>query len=795
MKKHLLFSALMVLTISICYGQDFTAVQNGNWSSNSTWGGLGPGNNVNGLKDVIIPAGITVTLDIDVEVNTNRKIQIDGVLDGPDHGITLSGGNLEGTGTILLDILDCGLSSNISLGPGGDLTANSLSNQANILNFTEGNHHILGVLILTAGVIRLTDNALLSLTDTTWLEMCGGRIRNQTVNDITTNLNVRLSLNADSLANDLSLGEAVFGDIQLNFIDPNHEIILGEDIIVNGSLDLESGILDLAGNDIEINGNFTTNQGRFKGNASSGITANGGGSFDAFDFLPSFNFLSELNINRDTLFSVTLAGPLQIFDTLSLLEGELELPGDTLAISGFIHSHQGMFTGNPLSTILIQGLDSGGVFSFKPGRDTINNLIINRESSGLKQNLPTGKVGLISNLTINNNLLINSGMLFVVNTGQYGKAAPSSKTVTVKGTAELNGMVGIATTGPVKTLLDTVNIILNGDFITTALGKFVGSEQLNLLIANTGLLDTFSFAAGYDTLGIFSLARENGMLTLGSNLAIDSLLTLANGYINLNVYDLFLDSHTEVAGFWQGSYIITSDTGSLIRNIQSLGEEFVFPVGTLASYAPGALTLENGSGLGDFGLRVFDGVFQDGYSGALLSDSLAVVDLTWDFSTDAIAPLANIMLEWFPEDEVNGFDTSQCYISHYSDSTWDVQDSLPATPTDSGSYFTTRSMSAPSGSFVITSETLEMHISENTVPVKSDIFIYPNPSGNTLNISIASEAKMDIIDITGKLASTYQLNNQTKTLNLSNLSNGEYLCRISYTGSGKTDTFKLLITK
>lgn len=62
-----------------------------------------------------------------------------------------------------------------------------------------------------------------------------------------------------------------------------------------------------------------------------------------------------------------------------------------------------------------------------------------------------------------------------------------------------------------------------------------------------------------------------------------------------------------------------------------------------------------------------------------------------------------------------------------------------------------------------------------------DFNVYPNPThGNiTINLSNASNALIDIIDINGKVLKTKQVNNTTNTFNLSDFENGIYFVKVN----------------
>src|SRR5665647_3207830 len=76
MKKNYFLQKATILTITLLLGVSyasmaatFTATTTGNWSSATTWGGTGPSFNITGVDNVIIPLGVTVTLDANLTID------------------------------------------------------------------------------------------------------------------------------------------------------------------------------------------------------------------------------------------------------------------------------------------------------------------------------------------------------------------------------------------------------------------------------------------------------------------------------------------------------------------------------------------------------------------------------------------------------------------------------------------------------------------------------------------------------------------------------------------------------
>ncbi len=70
-----------------------------------------------------------------------------------------------------------------------------------------------------------------------------------------------------------------------------------------------------------------------------------------------------------------------------------------------------------------------------------------------------------------------------------------------------------------------------------------------------------------------------------------------------------------------------------------------------------------------------------------------------------------------------------------------------------------------------------------------NVIIYPNPTTSILNIENAENSMIEIYDLLGRVVLSENNISLNKQLNVSNLSNGTYLIKISNNGQIKTDKF------
>src|SRR3989344_4506359 len=90
----------------------YTAVSSGLWSNSSIWAdGVSPGGSLGLMDNVVINAGVNVTLDMDFEYSgLLNSIEVNGSLttSSSDYMLDMTSGILSGTGTLTLHNLRFG---------------------------------------------------------------------------------------------------------------------------------------------------------------------------------------------------------------------------------------------------------------------------------------------------------------------------------------------------------------------------------------------------------------------------------------------------------------------------------------------------------------------------------------------------------------------------------------------------------------------------------------------------------------------------------------------------------------
>ncbi len=311
------------------------------------------------------------------------------------------------------------------------------------------------------------------------------------------------------------------------------------------------------------------------------------------------------------------------------------------------------------------------------------------------------------------------------------------------------------------------NIINNGTFATT-------SGNINFRGTSSQAIPAFT--ANNVT------ANGNGGVVLGGKATINGTLTLTNGKITLGANNLTLAASSTGS---VTSHIITNASGNVILKALAVSNTRTVPVAVNASgYNPLIIIASTGHTTDDISVRILQGVFINGSSGALFTDK--VVDKTW-LVDEAVAGGSNvsITLQWTVSQELTGFLRDKSYVTQNIGSTWQTPASSAATGT--GPFTQTK-----------TNVTAFSAFSVQTTPIpRPPKGIYPNPVSKILNIvtelPVAQQSVISVYDAIGRLVMQKSVTigagiSQT-SLNVEKLSGGVYT--IQFRG---TEISKLLPT-
>jgi len=724
-----------------------------------------------------------------------------------------------GTGTITGSTLSnlvvnstAGLTGVLRFATGaGDVLNNLVVNTTSGATTLGSNLSINNLLTLTAGTLSLAGNTL-TMNPTGNLAATGiGTITGSTLSNLVVNTTGGLT---GALRFVTGTGD-VLNNLVVNTV--TGVAMLGSNLNINNLLTLTSGALSLAGHTLTMNptGNIAATTGTITGSTLSNLVVNTtGGLTSAIPFTTGSSILDSLTLNTITG-ATTLASDLGLSGLLTLTSGTLALVGHTLTLNPTADVSAigtGMITGSTLSNLIVNSTAGlTGALRFATGAgDVLNNLVVNTTSGAatlgsdlsinnlltltagtlsLAGNVltinPTGDLsaagigtitgGTLSNLVVNSTSGLTGALRFatgagdvlnnlVVNTVSGGAALGSA--------LSLNGLLTL-TAGTLSLNGQTLTLNPNADLSAAGAGTLTGSALSNLIVNTTfSLTSPLLFATGGNMLNnlTVNMGTESDNIMLGSNLTIQGALALMSGDIKLGTNDLDIATGAVVNGGTANSYVMTDATGALIMSLVA-GTTDTFKVGSTANFAPMALTANAGAATGNVSMNIANGVLSNGTTGALLSTTDPMVNVTWFVSSTASSINYNMLAMWSAGMEVNSFNTAAAYVSHYTSGAWDVQ--TPSAASTIGSMYAMARTGVTSLSpFMVTSKA-----SGEYVPVvnsgETKISIYPNPASVTLNYSTtATVSSIEIVSATGQVVKS--ANGLSQSVSVSDLAAGTY---------------------
>ncbi len=737
----------MSVVATVANAATYTATVSGNWSSSATWsGGVAPGNNIT-LDNIIIPGSVNVILDEHVTLNgVLASLDVSGSLvSATTDSLEITSGALTGNGSMTLEYLSFGTLGTMTFT--GSLDVNTMDNSSLSLSLAS-NVQINDTLFLQSGSVTIGTGANLTLASSSNIKIDNG--------SIVTSGGILSSSNSYNV---IYIGASKSSGVELNgtglsniYVQMNNNtqmLTLMTDVTSNGIFYHQIGNVVLNGYTLTLKGDYISNSGvAFNGSATSSIVVNSTNSLtNSINFATGANTVDQFEVNITSGGNVNVGGDLNIGGKLLLTKGtvtvvnsstltavatsEIERDSGSLVIgSGSAFDGSASYDVSYYGTSKTMDIESSGA--------GLNSVMIDLDAASDSLNLYT-------DLDVAGTLNINSGGL------------------------DLSGY----------------DLDIQGGYSAGVDGSIRGDAQSDLTVSSaTQLSDTLKFYNGHDELNTLTVNVTDGsFVVVGSSLTLENL-SLISGGLTLNNNNLTINSTGSITGNDVNNYIRINGTGSLVRTVAVSSPYVEFPVGNNINYSP--VSIQQSSGVSDkFSVNIKNGVWSMGASGFNSANTESVVNRTWNISrTLTSATSVNLKMEWVAAAEVNGFDRTKSYISHYTSGAWDMSTAANATLTGGGTYQITRTGITSLSPFAVVDTSAHVGIEESELSVSG---VYPNPVKDQLTYSIntAQPVLVELMDITGniiyseRLAATGVVT--TKTLDFSTIPSGIYMIRFNTT--------------
>ena len=617
----------------------YTAAVSGNFDAGATWGGLAPGTTISS-DIVIIPPGITVTMTGAETFTGSSTLTVLGTLmASPGAALTLASGSLTGTGAIIADSIDLGLTSGFAFT--GPITVRSLNSAgANVMAATDLTVTKLltlgaGTLDIGAGNLTLGHSSTINLTGGTFMSSGSGIL------GLDSSYNVTYSVSS-AIAGPELLGSG----IDSITVGTPGTVTLAANTAVNGVLSLTMGTLSLAGNTLTFGPTSNLSAmgtGTITGSATSNVVVDAtSGLTGALRFATGTGGeLNSLLVNSATG-GITLGSALTVNSLLTLTSGALSLGGQTLTLNGSLVAGIGSITGSTTSNLVVN--TTGGLtapLTFTSGSNTLSNLTLNTGTGGVTLSSDLGLSGVLTltsgSLSLNGNTLTLNPTADISASGTGTITGSATSNLIANTSGSLSGDLRFATGGNLLNNLtvstgagtglslasnlnldgmltltggtlslngNTLTLNPTGNIATTGTGTITGSATSNLTINTTsGLSGALRLATGTGgVLNNLTVNTTSGGVTLGSALNINNMLTLTSGTLSLNGQTLTLNA-TGSMGAGTGTLTGSATSNLVVNTTGGLTSPLTFTTGTsmlnnlTINTGTGGVTLSSGLGL------------------------------------------------------------------------------------------------------------------------------------------------------------------------------------------------------
>lgn len=506
-------------------------------------------------------------------------------------------------------------------------------------------------------------------------------------------------------------------------------------VIRNSDLTIQAtGILNLD-NDVVVmieNGSLLNSGGGLNLTGEADLIYTGSSNMAAAEL--DLSTISSVMIDMDNASDeVTLDGDMHVRDMLTIQTGTLNTSNNELTIDGdFWSSANGSlaFDNQGDLTISSDASLSSSIW-FNGGTDTLDDLTINIAGNGQAQ--------------------IESDVHVM---GEFCLAA---------GTLAMHDQ----------------SLALYGDFQGFAQGHIATTDQSNLWLMTSGNVSgTLNFSDTANSVNDLMVDMNNDSIEIGSDVMIQGTLTLNSGNVANGDFNIMLAGTATMQGGSPDSYIQTSGNGWLTIAMNA-SDSKMYHMGTAEAYAGAMIELNGGSSDGNYSARVMNDVYAQATGGSNITASEPSVDKTWFVETDASGNVdLNLSLTWEGSSEVNGFDNTNAYISHYASGQWDAVASGSATANANGTFTLTRNNVTSLSPFAVFDENTSVGIDD---PAQIyDLTIYPNPAHKELRVDMPVQKSLEaaVIGTQGRVLYEFDLQSGSNVIDISDLEDGSYFLKV-----------------
>jgi hypothetical protein len=314
-------------------------------------------------------------------------------------------------------------------------------------------------------------------------------------------------------------------------------------------------------------------------------------------------------------------------------------------------------------------------------------------------------------------------------------------------------------------VMTTSNLVNSNAALLQGNGQYhIGGDWINAGIFNADTstvhfmgAQNSSIQSGSDVFYRVSIDKEVGAsVLLSDGMYIDHSLRFVNGPNKLILGDhtLELDSAAAIFGYNPNNFIVTNSTGALLKAVYT-GTDFTFPVGFDANtYNPLTITQTGESDL--LGIRCLEHALKNGLTGNAFTQEVA--DLSWHL-TEGTPGGSNLVLtaQWSDNDELQGFDRTNCGISKNNGNGWDLTTNQLGAATGTNPYQISRGGVTETGVFAVGASPLFTGIAFEPSEGWQIGELFPNPtagSGGVVMLPLISPSnlplKVQLLDISGR---------------------------------------------